>query len=451
MDEHQHVHDDAKTIDTESGRVVLSIFEDGVPPRFRMHFQDGHGVPVDPLDADLVTVETRREDGTRERFTFNRRNDFLEAATILPEPHEFAATIFFQDDGRTQTYDVRFVEQEHGHGHPHQTGPRGFAAGLFHAHSHDAADSIDDALEGSEEGIKAVKRSLVALGVTAVLQLAVVAVCGSVALLADTIHNFADASTAIPLWLAFWVSRKAANRRYTYGYGRAEDLAGVFVVLMIAASSAVAGFESIRRLIFPEEIHALGWVAAAGVIGFIGNELVAQYRIGVGQRIGSAALVSDGYHARIDGVTSLAVVVGVAGVWLGFPQADPIIGIGITIAILLILKDAARQIWYRLMDAVDPALLQRVEAAARRAEGVEDISELRVRWVGHNLHAEMLIVADPDLTLAAAHGVAEHARHEMLHAVPKLVSVTVHVDPASQGEVDAHADLAHHDHRGPMV
>lgn len=444
-DEHQHAHGGAKVINTGRGRVVLSIFEEGAPPRFRAHFQDSDGVHADPPGEDVVTVETERDDGARQSFIFHLREDFLEASTTLPEPHEFLATVSIQDGGRAHTYELRFIEHEHLDDHVHHTGSRAFFRGLLRPHSHDAADSIDDALEGSDEGIKAVKRSLVALGLTAVLQLTVVAVSGSVALLADTIHNFADASTAIPLWLAFWVSRKAANRRYTYGYGRAEDLAGVFVVLMIAISSAVAGFESMRRLIFPEEIHALGWVAAAGIIGFIGNELVAQYRIGVGQRIGSAALVADGYHARTDGLTSLAVLVGAAGVWLGFPQADPLVGIGITIAILLILKDAARQIWYRLMDAVDPAILQRVEAAARGADGVQDISDLRARWVGHNLHAEMLVVADPTLSLGAAHRVAESARHEMLHAVPKLASVTVHVDPAS--DVDAHADLAHHDHR----
>jgi len=432
---------------------VLSVFEDGVPPRFRIRFQDSERLHPDPRDDD-VTVDTQRDDGTRETFAFQRHGDFLEATTVLPEPHQFLATLSIGHDGHAHSYEVRFVETEHGHHHGgdldgRRPGLRGLAAGLLRPHTHDAADNIDDALEGSDEGIKAVKRSLGALGLTAILQLIVVIMSGSVGLLADTIHNFADASTAIPLWLAFWVSRKAVNQRYTYGYGRAEDLAGVFVVLMIAASSAVAGFESIRRLIFPEEIHALGWVVAAGIIGFIGNELVAQYRIGVGQLIGSAALIADGYHARTDGFTSLAVVAGAGGVWLGFPQADPLVGIGITVAILLILKDAARQIWYRLMDAVEPAIIERAEAAARGADGVLDISELRVRWIGHTLHAEILVVADPGLNLAAAHGVAERARHEMLHAVPKLSGVTVHVDPASQADVDAHAELAHHDRRRP--
>jgi cation diffusion facilitator family transporter len=335
-------------------------------------------------------------------------------------------------------------------GHDHQQargGPWATLGHFFGPHSHDAADSIDNALEGSAEGIRVVKFSLLALGLTAVLQLVVVLTTGSVALLADTIHNFADASTAIPLWLAFSIGRRAANRRYTYGYGRAEDLAGVFVVLVIVASSLVAGWESIQKLLHPEPITNLGWVALAGLLGFVGNELVAQYRIGAGRRIGSAALVADGYHARTDGLTSLAVVVGAAGVWLGWAQADPLVGLAITGAILLVLKDAAVQVWHRLMDAVDPDMIQRAEEAASHADGVEHVTDVRARWVGHTIVADAQIVADSELTLAQAHSVAERVRHAMLHAVPKLADVRVHVDPCAHSGIDHHAALAHHDMR----
>ena len=352
--------------------------------------------------------------------------------------------------GRTEGHDGGghgHGHDDHGHGQGHNHGPLGWLTGLFGGHSHDSADSVDDALEGSAEGIRAVKLSLVGLGVTAVLQLVVVAFTGSVALLADTIHNFTDASTAIPLWIAFSLGRRPANRRYTYGCGRSEDLAGVFIVLMIAASGALAGWESLRRLLNPEPIQYLGWVAAAGLIGFLGNEVVAQYRIRTGERIGSAALVADGYHARTDGLTSLAVLFGAGGVWLGYPLADPIVGLLITVAILFVLKDAVIQIWHRLMDAVDPALLERAEAAARGFEGVEGVTAVRARWIGHAIHAEAQIVADADLTLAEAHAVAERARHAMLHAVPRLADVTVHVDPCGHDGRDHHADLAHHDGR----
>jgi cation diffusion facilitator family transporter len=333
---------------------------------------------------------------------------------------------------------------DHGHGHEHQGGLRGFLTSLFRPHSHDAADSVDDALAGSEEGIRAVKLSLLGLGLTALLQLVVFLLSGSVALLADTIHNFADASTAIPLWLAFAVSRRAPNRRYTYGYGRAEDLAGVFVVLMITASAALAAYESVKKLLQPEPIDYLPFVAAAAVIGFLGNELVAQYRISTGERIGSAALVADGYHARTDGLTSLSVLLGAAGVWLGYPIADPLIGLFITVAILFVLKDAMVQIWHRLMDAVDPRLVERAEAAARAAEGVEEVAAVRLRWIGHSIHADAAVVADQELTLREGHEVAERARHAMLHAVPKLASVTIHVDPCGHDGHDPHASVAHH-------
>jgi cation diffusion facilitator family transporter len=310
-----------------------------------------------------------------------------------------------------------------------------------------ASDSIENALEGLAEGIRVVKLSLLGLRLTAVLQLLVVFFSGSVALLADTIHNFADASTAIPLWLAFSIGRRAANRRYTHGYGRAEDLAGVFVVLMIAGSSLIAAWESVQKLLHPEPITNLGWVALAGLLGFAGNELVAQYRIRGGHRIGSVALVADGYHARTDGFTSLAVLLGAGGVWLGFPQADPVVGLGITVAIQLVLKDAAVQVWHRLMDAVDPEMVRCAEEAARQAEGVEGVTDVRARWLGHNIVADAQIVADCELTLTEAHAVAERARHAMLHAVPKLADVRVHVDPCGHEGIDHHAAVAHHDVR----
>ncbi|MBJ7384472.1 MAG: cation transporter, partial [Mycolicibacterium sp.] len=252
----------------------------------------------------------------------------------------------------------------HHHGHHHDRRGGGLGAALrevFAPHSHDASDSIDGALESSAAGIRAVKISLLVLGATALVQIGIVVVSGSIALLADTIHNVSDALTAVPLWIAFALSTKPATRRYTYGFGRAEDLAGLFVVAMIALSAIVAGVESVRRLIDPVPIEHVGWVALAGLVGFIGNELVALYRIRVGRRIGSAALVADGLHARTDGFTSLAVLLGAGGVALGFPLADPIIGLVITVAILAVLRTAVRDIFRRLMDAVDPAFVDSAE------------------------------------------------------------------------------------------
>jgi cation diffusion facilitator family transporter len=331
----------------------------------------------------------------------------------------------------------------HDHDHHHRGGLRGWMGSLFRAHSHDAADSLDSALESSGEGIRAVKISLVALGVTAAAQATVVVLSGSVALLADSIHNFSDALTAIPLWIAFGLGRRVASRRYTYGYGRAEDLAGVFIVAMIALSSILAGYASILRLVTPHQVTHLGIVIAAGLIGFAGNELVAIFRIRVGRSIGSAALVADGLHARTDGLTSLAVVAGALGVGAGLPLADPIIGLLITVAILYVLRGAAADIYRRLMDAVEPELLTTAEASLRSTPGVRDVEDLRLRWIGHRIRAETGIIVDAALDIVAAHAIANEARHRLLHDVPKLDDVTVHVNPSSEGQ-DHHSLTAHH-------
>ena len=317
-----------------------------------------------------------------------------------------------------------------GRGHEHAHGIRGFVVGLVTPHSHDAADSIDDALASSQDGIRAVKISLVALAATAGVQLIIVLVSGSVALLADTIHNLSDALTAIPLWIAFVLGRRAATRRYTYGYGRAEDLAGLFVVAMIALSAVVAGWEAVDRLLHPRPVSNLGWVALAGLLGFVGNEFVAQYRVRVGRRIGSAALVADGLHARTDGFTSLAVFVGAVGVAAGWPPADPIIGLVITVAILAVLRTAARDIYRRLMDAVDPDLVLSAENALSAEPGVLAVRSVRMRWIGHQLHAEAELTIDAGTSLDHAHRIAHAAEHALTDSVPRLTTALVHACPA---------------------
>jgi len=245
------------------------------------------------------------------------------------------------------------------------------------------------------------------------------------------------------LGIAFLVGRRAANRRYTYGYGRAEDLAGIAIVLTIAASSAVAAYEAIDRLIHPSDVSHLWAVAAAAIAGFIGNEWVARYRISTGRRIGSAALVADGLHARTDGFTSLAVLLGAGGVALGWRWADPVIGLLITVAILMVLRDAAREVYRRLMDSVDPALVDKAESALTGVDGVLDVGSVRMRWIGHALRAEADIIVDPQLTVVQAHEVAVDAEHALIHAVPRLTAATVHTDHAIHG-TDPHAALAHH-------
>lgn len=312
---------------------------------------------------------------------------------------------------------------------------------LLHAHHHH--EQVDRELEASAEGVRAVKISLLALAATAFLQLAVVAVTGSVALLGDTFHNFGDALTALPLWLAFKIGRRPRNERYTYGYGRFEDVAGIFVVITIFVSAAIAGYESIDRLLNPRPVHNLGLVVAAAIIGFVGNELVAVFRMRVGHQIGSAALVADGLHARTDGFTSLAVLIGALGVAAGWQLADPIVGLLITVAILFVLKDAAQDIYYRLLDAVDPDLVDEVDHALLNVPGVEAVDDVRVRWIGHELRAEVEIIVDRSLDVEEGHLVAVKAHHGLLHNVHRLTSASVHVHPSSDWK-QQHSTIAHH-------
>lgn len=301
-------------------------------------------------------------------------------------------------------------------------------------------------MEASAEGMRALWVSLGLLAATAAVQGIVTALSGSVALFGDTLHNAADALTAVPLGIAFWLSRRPPNRRYTYGYGRAEDLAGIAIVAVIAVSSAVASYAAIERLIRPGAVTGLGWVAAAAIVGFAGNELAARYRIRVGRRIGSAALVADGLHARADGFTSLAVLLGAAGVALGWRRADPVIGLLITVAILATLRQAAREVHRRLMDAVDPALISQAEAALHATPGVLDVGQVRMRWIGHKLRAECEITVAGDATVTEGHAVAVSAEHALMHAVPRLTAAIVHADPDLASGHDHHAVLLHHDH-----
>jgi cation diffusion facilitator family transporter len=327
-----------------------------------------------------------------------------------------------------------------GHG-DHASGLLGRIRHLVTPHSHDSSLAVDSALEASNRGIRTLLISLGVLGATAAVQAVVAALSGSVALLGDTLHNVADALTALPLGLAFWLGRRPANRRYTYGYGRAEDLAGVVIVVLIAASSALAAYEAITRLLHHEDVDHLWAVAAAAVVGFAGNEMVARYRIRVGREIGSAALVADGLHARTDGFTSLSVLLGAGGVALGWRWADPAVGLFITVAILAVLRDAAREVHRRLMDAVDPALVDQVDAVLLATPGVLGIGTTRLRWIGHRLRAECSVVVDGELTVTEGHRIAEECEHRLLHHVPRLTAALVHADVAG----GTHELTAHHD------
>ncbi len=320
---------------------------------------------------------------------------------------------------------------QNGHNHKHS-----------HGHTHVA---VDPSVLTTQRGIWAIKWSFAGLFATAAFQIIIVVFSGSVALLADTIHNFGDAATAVPLWIAFRLARLKPNDRFTYGYGRVEDLAGAAIVFTILFSAAVAGYESIDRFFHPQTVKHLWAVILASVIGFIGNEAVAQFRIKVGKEIGSAALIADGHHARVDGLTSLAVLLGAAGIWLGYPKADPVVGLLITLAILRIVWDSGKSVFTRMIDGVDPEVVDEIREAVSLTPGVKGISEVRVRWLGHRLHAELNISVNAELSVAKGHEIAKEARHVLQHKLKYLSNATIHIDPVNASG-EAHHRINGHEH-----
>jgi cation diffusion facilitator family transporter len=334
-----------------------------------------------------------------------------------------------------------FGGEGHGHGHGHSRGEGG------HGHTHGV---VDPTIATTSRGIWAIKWSFIMLGATAAFQLVIVYFSGSVALLADTIHNVGDAGTAIPLWIAFMLVRRKPSLRFTHGMGRVEDLAGVVIVGIILFSAIVAGWQAIERFINPRDIEHLGWVAAAGVIGFLGNEAVAVFRIKVGREIDSAALVADGYHARVDGLTSLAVVAGAFGVWLGFPLADPIIGLVITIMILGIVWQSGKAVFTRMLDGTEPEIVHEIEHAAGHVAGIRRIEDVRARWLGHRLAVELDIGVDGTASVSAADGITSALERELAAHLPALGRTRVRVRPYQKGkDTMPQSNQKKHDHDHP--
>jgi cation diffusion facilitator family transporter len=361
-----------------------------------------------------------------------------------PDRHDAAPHVHGHDHDHDHDH-----AHDHQHDHDQRPGVRAFIAHFLTPHSHGHHATAADPALANQRGIRTLKWSLAVLMITAVFQVVIVALSGSVALLADTLHNFSDALTAVPLWLAFTLARRASTRRYTYGYGRAEDLAGALIVLMIFGSALIVFYESVQKFLNPQPLERLGWVAAAAVIGFAGNELVALFLIRVGREIGSAALVADGLHARADGFTSLGVLAGAIGVWLGFPWADPLVGVLIGVAILVIVANAARDMWRRMMDAIEPEVVEQVERIARVVPGVLDLHAVTVRWLGHRQRGELHITVNCSLPTVTSHAIAENVRHALFHALPALAEVTVHVDPCECDETLDYHPAAHH-HAGAL-
>jgi cation diffusion facilitator family transporter len=315
---------------------------------------------------------------------------------------------------------------EDGHHHDHE-----HIHDHHHSHHHDHS-GVDSGILENREAIKVLLISLIGLFVTAAIQAIIVGLSSSTALMADAIHNFADALTSIPLWLAFSLSARPATKRFSYGLNRSEDIAGLAILLVIFASACVAGYESVIHLIHNTPPTHLAITSLAAVVGFLGNELAAVYRIRMGKRMGSAALIADGQHARIDGFTSLAVLIGVAGTWLGYPMVDAVIGLVITLMILWILKDSAKQIFVRLLDGIEPEVVDEILEESRTVAGVITVTDVKARWIGHGIHSEVTIIVDSELTVREGHDVAKNVIHALHGRIEHLGEVQVHVDPVEE-------------------
>jgi len=351
-------------------------------------------------------------------------------------------------------------EHDHEHDHEHAHNEPGHVhdahANFDHDHDHEGHDDhrghghehgkVDADLYGNRAGLRAVQISTAGMFIVAAIQFAIAGIGGSAGLFADALHNLGDVLTTVALWIAFVISNRAANQRYTYGYHRAEDLAGIFIVLVIIASAVAGAWESIQKLTSGSTPTQLLLSMAAAMVGVAGNEILAQYKIAVGKRINSVPLVADGQHSRIDGLTSLAALIGLMGVALGLRIADPIAGLVITAVILTVVYSTSRSVLRRLLDAVDPHIVPSIIATASEVPGVEGVDDVRARWVGHRLHIIMNIEVDAEMTLARAHEIAEEVRHRLFHRIDGVSEAIIHTDPHSVGEgaVDHHQLVAHH-------
>jgi len=341
-------------------------------------------------------------------------------------------------------HDHAHDDYDHGHNHDDQDQDKHDHDGHGgHGHEH---GRVNADLYGNRAGLRAVQISTAGMFVVAAIQFAIAGIGGSAGLFADALHNLGDVLTTVALWIAFVLSNRAANQRYTYGYYRSEDLAGIFIVLVIIASAVAAAWESIQKLTSGSAPTQLLLSMAAAVVGVAGNEILAQYKISVGKRINSVPLVADGQHSRIDGLTSLAAFIGLIGVAFGLRIADPIAGLVITAVILTVVYSTSRSVLQRLLDAVDPRIVPAIITAASEVPGVEEVTDVRARWIGHTLHVIMNIEVDASLTLGKAHTIAEEVRHRLFHRITGLSEAIIHTDPHSHGEdaTDYHQTVAHH-------
>ncbi|WP_158019182.1 cation diffusion facilitator family transporter [Mycobacterium basiliense] len=282
--------------------------------------------------------------------------------------------------------------------------------------------SFDDVAERRRAN-RAVALSAVGLGLTGLIELAIAAISGSVALLGDALHNLSDVLTSVLVFVGFRASRKLPTDRNPYGFERAEDLAGVGVALVIWASAVVAGVESVEKLLRHGETRNVGWGIGAALTAIVGNQLVARYKLVVGRRIQSATLIADARHSWLDALSSAGALLGLCGVAAGWTWADGVAGIVVTGFICHVGWEVTAEIGHRLLDGVDPEVIATAEAVAAETPGISH-AHARARWTGRTLRVEVEGWVDSAASVADADDIGRQVADRLAARLPQMRSFT---------------------------
>jgi len=294
---------------------------------------------------------------------------------------------------------------------------------------------------GERDAVRAVIISAVALGIAAVVEFAASLSGHSAGILADALHNSGDVLTTGILLASFWLGRRPATRRFPAGFGRIEDVATILIVLVIVVTAGAAAWASIAKLLNPQPVGNVPFGIVAAAVGVVANLAVSEYKVRVGRSLHSSALEADGVHSRIDALVSAGAGIGIGLAAAGFGWADPVAGLAITGMILFILAGTVRDLFYRMMEAVDPEVIAEIEEHALSVRGVLGVHDVRARWIGREMSVVLHVDCDPGLSLRRAHALAVEVEHAVGHAIP-AGRLDVHMDPGT-GHHHHEVDAAH--------
>ncbi len=265
-------------------------------------------------------------------------------------------------------------------------------------HANEAVDRSD--------AYRAIAFSALGLGITGLIELGIALLSGSVGLLSDALHNLSDVSTSLVVFIGLRVSKRPATDTYPYGWGRAEDIAGLGVALVIWMSAVFAGYISLQKLLNHGTTSHVGYGIAAAAVGILGNQIVARYKLRVGRRIQSATLIADAQHSWLDALSSAGAMIGLIGVAAGLPWADAVAGLIVTAFICHVGFEVTRDLLRHLMDGVEPGVLTTSVAAACQVSGVEH-AHVRGRWMGGTLLIEVDGFVAPGTTVEAGEAIGQ--------------------------------------------